>query len=158
LAHRTCPARRLRLFRRNQPVGRSPACRACSTTPQGGGKAWLFPGGHAAGQGRERRRDRGAWPAARGTGRSGRPDRWIAWRRGACKERRGGRVRITRARDTGARMPITLLDGVLIGFTLVSAVLAMVRGFSREILSVASWAIAAVAAFFLYPLVLPLIT
>ncbi len=55
-------------------------------------------------------------------------------------------------------MPITLLDGILIGFTLISAVLAMVRGFSREILSIASWAIAAVAAFFLYPLVLPLIT
>ena len=32
-------------------------------------------------------------------------------------------------------MPITLLDGILVGFTLVSAMLAMVRGFSREILS-----------------------
>ncbi|MVA99634.1 CvpA family protein [Nitratireductor sp. CAU 1489] len=52
-------------------------------------------------------------------------------------------------------MPITLLDGVLIGFTLVSAVLAMVRGFSREILSIASWAAAAAAAYFFYPLVLP---
>jgi len=55
-------------------------------------------------------------------------------------------------------MPITLLDGILIGFTLISAILAMVRGFSREVLSIASWAIAAVAAFFLYPLVLPFIT
>jgi len=55
-------------------------------------------------------------------------------------------------------MPITLLDGILIGFTLISAILAMVRGFSREILSIASWAIAAVAAFFLYPVVLPFIT
>ena len=36
-------------------------------------------------------------------------------------------------------MPITLLDGILVGFTLVSAMLAMVRGFSREILSIASW-------------------
>lgn len=52
-------------------------------------------------------------------------------------------------------MPITLLDGILVGFTLVSAMLAMVRGFSREILSVASWAAAAAAAFFLYPQVLP---
>jgi membrane protein required for colicin V production len=33
--------------------------------------------------------------------------------------------------------------------------LAMVRGFSREILSIASWAAAAAAAFFFYPLVLP---
>lgn len=52
-------------------------------------------------------------------------------------------------------MPITLLDGILVGFTLVSAVLAMVRGFSREVLSIASWAAAAAAAFFLYPVVLP---
>jgi membrane protein required for colicin V production len=52
-------------------------------------------------------------------------------------------------------MPITLLDGILVGFTLVSAMLAMVRGFSREILSIASWAAAAVAAFFFYPILLP---
>lgn len=52
-------------------------------------------------------------------------------------------------------MPITLLDGILVGFTLVSAMLAMVRGFSREILSIASWAAAAVAAYFFYPTVLP---
>ncbi len=52
-------------------------------------------------------------------------------------------------------MPITLLDGILVGFTLVSAMLAMVRGLSREILSIASWIAAAAAAFFLYPLVLP---
>src|SRR5262245_23742056 len=52
-------------------------------------------------------------------------------------------------------MPITLLDGILVGFTLVSAMLAMVRGFSREILSIASWIAAAAAAFFFYPAVLP---
>lgn len=52
-------------------------------------------------------------------------------------------------------MPITLLDGILVGFTLVSAMLAMVRGFSREILSVVSWIAAAAAAFFFYQPVLP---
>lgn len=52
-------------------------------------------------------------------------------------------------------MPITLLDGIVVGFTLVSAMLAMVRGFSREILSIASWAAAAVAAFLFYKPVLP---
>jgi membrane protein required for colicin V production len=52
-------------------------------------------------------------------------------------------------------MPITLLDGILVGFTLVSAMLAMVRGFSREVLSVASWIAAAAAAYFFYPMVLP---
>jgi membrane protein required for colicin V production len=52
-------------------------------------------------------------------------------------------------------MPITLLDGILVGFTLVSAMLAMVRGFSREVLSIASWIAAAVAAYLFYPAVLP---
>lgn len=52
-------------------------------------------------------------------------------------------------------MPITLLDGILIGFTLVSAMLAMVRGFSREILSIVSWIAAAAAAYFFYKPVLP---
>jgi membrane protein required for colicin V production len=52
-------------------------------------------------------------------------------------------------------MPITLLDGILVGFTLVSAMLAMVRGFSREILSIASWVAAAAAAYFFYPQVVP---
>lgn len=54
-------------------------------------------------------------------------------------------------------MPITLLDGILVGFTLVSAMLAMVRGFSREILSIGSWAAAAAAAYFFYPAVVPYI-
>lgn len=52
-------------------------------------------------------------------------------------------------------MPITLLDGILVGFTLVSAMLAMVRGFSREVLSIGSWAAAAVAAYFFYPILVP---
>jgi len=52
-------------------------------------------------------------------------------------------------------MPITLLDGILVGFTLVSAMLAMVRGFSREVLSVISWIAAAAAAFFFYKPVIP---
>ncbi|RVA66229.1 CvpA family protein [Mesorhizobium sp. M7A.F.Ca.CA.001.08.1.1] len=52
-------------------------------------------------------------------------------------------------------MPITLLDGILVGFTLVSAMLAMVRGFSREVLSIVSWAAAAAAAFFFYKPVVP---
>src|SRR6185312_4123605 len=55
-------------------------------------------------------------------------------------------------------MPITLLDGILVGFTLVSAMLAMVRGFSREVLSVASWVAAAAAAYFFYPAILPYVS
>lgn len=52
-------------------------------------------------------------------------------------------------------MPITLFDGLLIGLMLVSGVLAMIRGFSREMLSIGSWAAAAVAAFFFYPQLTP---
>lgn len=54
-------------------------------------------------------------------------------------------------------MPITILDGILLGITLVSAVLAMVRGFSREVLSLVSWAAAAVAAYLFYKPLLPYI-
>ncbi|MBT9368485.1 CvpA family protein [Rhizobium sp. CSW-27] len=52
-------------------------------------------------------------------------------------------------------MPITIFDGIVIGVTLFSAVLAMVRGFSREVLSIASWAGSITAAYYLYPLLLP---
>ncbi|WP_152045555.1 CvpA family protein [Aureimonas psammosilenae] len=47
-------------------------------------------------------------------------------------------------------MTVTLLDGILLGVTLISALLAMVRGFSREVLSILSWVAAAAAAFFFY--------
>ncbi|WP_337266484.1 CvpA family protein [Oryzifoliimicrobium ureilyticus] len=52
-------------------------------------------------------------------------------------------------------MPITIFDGIVIGVVLFSAVLAMVRGFSREVLSIASWGGAAVIAYYFYPYVLP---
>lgn len=54
-------------------------------------------------------------------------------------------------------MPITIFDGIVIGVVLFSAVLAMVRGFSREVLSIASWAGAIAAAYYLYPLIVPYI-
>ena len=54
-------------------------------------------------------------------------------------------------------MPITLLDGILLAITLFSGVLAMVRGFSREVLSVASWALAAAAAFYFYKRAVPFV-
>ena len=47
-------------------------------------------------------------------------------------------------------MTITMLDAILVGIMLISALLAMVRGFSREVLSVVSWLAAAAAAFFFY--------
>jgi membrane protein required for colicin V production len=52
-------------------------------------------------------------------------------------------------------MPITGFDGIVLGVALFSAVLAMVRGFSREVLSVVSWLGSAYAAYKLYPFGLP---
>ena len=52
-------------------------------------------------------------------------------------------------------MPVTLLDIILIGVMLVSALLAMIRGFMREILSIAAWVIAAIATLYAYARLLP---
>lgn len=52
-------------------------------------------------------------------------------------------------------MPITIFDGIVIAIVLFSAVLAMVRGFSREVLSIASWGGSAAAAYYLYPVLVP---
>lgn len=47
------------------------------------------------------------------------------------------------------------LDLGLIVVILISAFLAMLRGLTREVLAIASWGAAAVAAIYLHPLVLP---
>ena len=52
-------------------------------------------------------------------------------------------------------MPITLLDIILLSVMMISGLLAMVRGFMREILSIASWAGAAAATLYAYPRLLP---
>lgn len=54
-------------------------------------------------------------------------------------------------------MPSTL-DLGLIAVVLISAFLAMVRGFSREILAIFSWGAAAAAAVYFYPLVVPFLS
>lgn len=53
-------------------------------------------------------------------------------------------------------MPITWLDILLLGVMLVSGLLAMIRGFMREILSITAWGAAAVATLLLYPTLLPI--
>lgn len=52
-------------------------------------------------------------------------------------------------------MPITLLDIILLVVMVMSALLAMVRGFMREVLSIASWIAAAAATLYAYPRLLP---
>jgi membrane protein required for colicin V production len=53
-------------------------------------------------------------------------------------------------------MPITLLDIILLVVMLVSALLAMVRGFMREVLSITAWVLAAGATLYSYSKLLPL--
>src|ERR1700709_606618 len=47
-------------------------------------------------------------------------------------------------------MPITILDLVLLGVMLISGLLAMVRGFMREILSIAAWGAAALVTLYAF--------
>jgi membrane protein required for colicin V production len=48
-------------------------------------------------------------------------------------------------------MPITLLDIIVLAVMLLSGLLAMIRGFMREILSIAAWATAAIATLYAFP-------
>ncbi|MFL4968958.1 MAG: CvpA family protein [Xanthobacteraceae bacterium] len=52
-------------------------------------------------------------------------------------------------------MPITLLDIVLLAVMMISGLLAMIRGFMREVLSIASWGAAALVTLYAYPKLLP---
>ena len=52
-------------------------------------------------------------------------------------------------------MPITLLDIIVLAVMLLSGLLAMIRGFMREILSIAAWATAAVTTLYGFPRLLP---
>jgi membrane protein required for colicin V production len=54
-------------------------------------------------------------------------------------------------------MPVTILDMIVIGVVLISALLAALRGFTREVLAIGSWAVAAVAAYVLHPQAIPLV-
>jgi membrane protein required for colicin V production len=53
-------------------------------------------------------------------------------------------------------MPITLLDIILLAVMLISGLLAMIRGFMREIMSIAAWGIAALVTLYSYLRVLPI--
>jgi membrane protein required for colicin V production len=54
-------------------------------------------------------------------------------------------------------MPVTILDLVVLGVVVISALLAAVRGFTREVLAIGSWIAAAVAAWILHPQLLPFV-
>jgi membrane protein required for colicin V production len=52
-------------------------------------------------------------------------------------------------------MPITILDLVLLAVMLISGLLAMVRGFMREVLSIGAWGAAALVTLYSYSKLLP---
>jgi membrane protein required for colicin V production len=52
-------------------------------------------------------------------------------------------------------MPITILDLVLLAVMLISGLLALVRGFMREILSIAAWGAAALVTLYAFSKLLP---
>jgi membrane protein required for colicin V production len=55
-------------------------------------------------------------------------------------------------------MNIAILDGVVIAVVLISALLAMFRGFVREVLSIAAWVAAAILAYLFYEDLLPYVS
>ncbi|MEM0908806.1 MAG: CvpA family protein [Pseudomonadota bacterium] len=52
-------------------------------------------------------------------------------------------------------MNIAILDGIVIAVVLISALLAMFRGFVREVLSIAAWVAAAILAYVFYEELVP---
>ena len=52
-------------------------------------------------------------------------------------------------------MPITLLDIIVLAVMLLSGLLAMIRGFMREILSIAAWGAAALTTLYAYQKLVP---
>lgn len=55
-------------------------------------------------------------------------------------------------------MKFEVLDGVVIAVVLISALLAMFRGFVREVLSIAAWVAAAVLAYLFYEQLVPYVS
>jgi membrane protein required for colicin V production len=52
---------------------------------------------------------------------------------------------------------VTLFDIIVIGVLLVSSMLAMLRGFTNEVLSILAWVVGALAALWLFPYLTPVV-
>jgi membrane protein required for colicin V production len=52
-------------------------------------------------------------------------------------------------------MPVSPLDLAVLAIVLISAFLASVRGFTREVLAIISWVAAAISSYYFYPQALP---
>ena len=152
------------LFRRDRPVRRDPAGGAGAGAAQGGGQARLraAPSRRAA-----RRQGERPSPGAASIGHIADLVAGIAARpsSGRCRCARAAKgddgelCGYTRAAPARAAahgrsasvealtiMPVSILDLVVIGVVLISALLAAVRGFTREVLAIVAWVAAAAAA------------
>jgi membrane protein required for colicin V production len=56
------------------------------------------------------------------------------------------------------QLPVNPVDLAILGIMLLSAIFSWVRGFTGEVLAVASWAAASVAAYYLHPMALVYLT
>jgi membrane protein required for colicin V production len=54
-------------------------------------------------------------------------------------------------------MPFSVLDLVVLGVVVISALLAAVRGFTREVLAIVAWVVAAALAWKLHPMLQPIV-
>ncbi len=72
--------------------------------------------------------------------------------------RADGAKRSRRQVEVKEPMPITLLDIALIGVMLISGLLAMVRGFMREVLAITAWIVAAGVTLYAYGKLVPAAT
>lgn len=52
-------------------------------------------------------------------------------------------------------MPFSVLDLAVVGIVLISALLAAVRGVTREVLAIVAWVVAALVAWYFHPQLLP---
>ena len=69
---------------------------------------------------------------------------------------RGGIARRGQARGVGRMEGFTIIDGVVAGVIVLSAILAYSRGLVREIMAIAGWIVAAIVAFMFADQVQPL--
>lgn len=53
-------------------------------------------------------------------------------------------------------MPVSIFDLVVLGVVIISAILAAVRGFTREVLAIGAWVAAGLAALFFHPQLVPI--
>lgn len=54
-------------------------------------------------------------------------------------------------------MPVSIFDLVVLGVVFISAILAAVRGFTREVLAIGAWVAAGLAALFFHPQLVPIV-